>query len=435
VTELLEIHGISFLACLVMLLILSYIGIHVLKREIIFIDIALAQIAAVGAIAGHVVFQSHGRSILAHLLALGATITAAAFFAMVRRAVVQIPLEAVIGVTYAVSAAAALFLVGVAPGGHVHVQGMLSGSVLWASWSDILWSTVVFAVVGVCFRLFRKPFRAISDDYDAATAAGYKTRGWDFFFYALVGIVVAAAVRVAGVVLVFAFLIMPATLSAALSAGWTSRLLIAWATGGVCTILGLTFADRFDFSVGPGIALFLGLALILVGLLRRARVANWATAGTSLAIAAVLAVWFVAGSASSGDSGRALEASAVTRAEPEDVGVGQGEDMGSSRENVTHEHLAGVSSVDQLREMYDGTSDAEERSMIVARWIEVDLRSGAAAAIGFLSEDPPLLFGSAVVEELKKVAGGEVSYDIGQPFAASANQDAVAVLKRAVGLE
>ena len=141
----------------------------------------------------------------------------ATFFAVVRRRVTQIPLEAVIGVSYAIAAAAALFLVGVAPGGHVHIQEMLAGSILWATWGDVLWSTVVFAAVGLCFYLFRRPFRAISENYKEAIARGYNTLGWDFVFYAMVGVVITVAVRIAGVVLVFTFLIIPATLSAGLA--------------------------------------------------------------------------------------------------------------------------------------------------------------------------------------------------------------------------
>ncbi len=435
--DLVHVHGLPFLACLAMGAILSYIGVHVLKREIIFIDIALAQIAAVGAVTAHVVFQSHGDSVFAHLLALAATTAAAAFFALVRRAVVQIPLEAVIGVTYAVSAAAALFLVGVAPGGHVHVQGMLSGSVLWATWSDVVWSAAIFAAVGVCFLAFRKPFRAISEDYETATAAGYNTRAWDFFFYALVGVVVTVAVRIAGVVLVFAFLIIPATLSAVFATGWTGRLLIAWAAGAVSTFLGLSFADRYDFSVGPAIALFLGEALVVVGLLRLARVKKPVTAVAWLLSAAIFGAWFIAS-----PTARTSRAPCGPDEAPERgvVAPSQTDDTVSSedevaRDEVSPERLAAVASVERMEEIYAKAVDDEEKSMVVCRWLEVDLRSGVGAAIEFLSGDPPLLFRLAVVDKLKEVTGREVQYDITKPFTSPSNQEAVADLKRAVGLE
>jgi zinc/manganese transport system permease protein len=270
--DLVDVLGVPFLVCLEMLVILGYLGIHVLKREVIFIDIALAQIASVGAIGAHVAFHAHGHTVLAYACSFGATLVAAAFFSLARRRVIQIPLEAVIGVSYAIGAAAALFLVGIAPGGHIHLQQMLAGSILWATWGDVLLMAVVVASVGLCFYIFRKPFETISESYEGAVREGINTAGWDFLFYALIGMVITPAVRIAGVVLVFAFLIIPATLSALLASSWRGRVIIAWTTGGVCSAVGLLFAEQFDFSVGPAIALFLGVALALVGLLRLGRV-------------------------------------------------------------------------------------------------------------------------------------------------------------------
>lgn len=294
-TEVISLQGLPFLACAAMLAILSHIGIHVLKREVIFIDIALAQIAAVGAIAAHVLFHMHEGSIYAHGLSLAATLVAAAFFAVVRRRVAEIPLEAVIGVTYAVSAAAALFLVGVSAGGHVHVQAMLAGSILWATGSDVTWSSGIFAGVGACFYLFRGRFRLISDNYESALEMGYNVLAWDFLFYALLGVVITTAVRIAGVVVVFAFLILPATLSAVLAVAWRARLAAAWGAGAVSAGLGLLFADRFDFSVGPAIALFLGATLVLIALLRLARATRSLAVAAWLVVAAALGVWLAVG--------------------------------------------------------------------------------------------------------------------------------------------
>ena len=440
--EIIGIQGLPFLACLVMLAILGYIGIHVLKREIIFVDIALAQIAAVGAIAAHVIFHLHGHSLYAHALAMASTFIAAAFFAIVRRRVVQIPLEAVIGVSYAVSAAAALFLVGVAPGGHVHIQEMLAGSILWATWSEIVWSACVFAAVGLCFFLFRKPFRMISDNYEDAVAGGYNTLGWDFLFYALVGVVITMAVRIAGVVVVFTFLIMPATLSAVFASGWTGRLLVAWGTGAVSSALGLLFADRYDFSVGPSIALFLGVALIVVSLLRLVRVAKIATATAWLIIAVALGGWFAAGSIARGSGptggfGKAPSAGSITHSHshdaesaPEPAG-----DSENERDEIDVEWLATISDIEQLEAIYTRATDAEEHSMVACRTLEVDVRLGVRMAIEFLKGDPPLLFRLTIVDKLEEVTGREVPYDIDQPFAAPSNQEAVAGLNDVLGLE
>ena len=263
--HLIQIFSQPFLVCLTMVVILGYMGIHVLQREVIFIDIALAQIAAVGAIVAHIAFRAHGDSLFGYFVAFGFTLIASVFYSLVRRRVNQIPLEAVIGVSYAIAAAAALFLVGVAPGGHIHVQHMLAGSILWATWKDFLLCIFVFSAVGLCFCLFRQPFKEISDNYENALRKGIKVVWWDFLFYALFGIVITLAVRIGGVVVIFAFLIIPATISALFSSDWGRRLVINWAIGIGATVAGLLFADRFDFSIGSAISFFLGVALVLAG--------------------------------------------------------------------------------------------------------------------------------------------------------------------------
>ncbi len=446
--ELIGVLGLPFLACVIMLAILGYIGIHVLKREIIFIDIALAQVAAVGAIAAHVIFHIHGHSVYAHFLAFGATLIAAAFFAIVRRRIDQIPLEAVIGVSYAVSAAAALFLVGIAPGGHVHIQEMLAGSILWATWSQIVWSAGVFAAAGLCFYLFRRPIRAISDNYYDALVKGYNTLGWDFLFYALVGVVITMAVRIAGVVVVFTFLIIPATLSAVFATGWTGRLLVAWGAGAVSSALGLLFADRYDFSVGPSIAMFLGVTLIVVSLLRLARVSRIASATAWLVIAVALGAWFAAGSIARdlgptgftggpGGLGGAPNTGSITHshAQHDDPAAEHAGDAGAGSEEITVDRLATITDPGQLETIYARATDAGERSMVVCRTLELDVKSGLPMAIEFLKEDPPLLFRLTIVDKLEEVTGREVPYNIDQPFATPSNQEAVAGLKDAIGLE
>jgi zinc/manganese transport system permease protein len=261
--NLVDILGLPFLACITILVITGYLGIHVLMREVIFIDIALAQVAAVGAVVAHVAFGAHGDSIVAYACAFGATVIAAAFYSIVRGKVAHISLEAIIGITYSIAMAAALFVLGVAPGGHLHVQQILAGSILWAKWADVAWCAVAFSGVGLCFYLFRTPFMRISEDYERARAEGLRVVLWDFVFYALLGVVITLAVRIAGVVVVFAFLIIPATISALFTPRLGTRLVIAWGCGGVASLIGLLFSYYLDFSVGPAVALFLGLLVAL----------------------------------------------------------------------------------------------------------------------------------------------------------------------------
>jgi zinc/manganese transport system permease protein len=438
--QIIDVQGLPFVACLVMLGLLSYVGIHVLKREVIFIDIALAQIAAVGAISAHVVFHIHGHSIVAHGLAFGSTLIAAAFFATVRRKIKQIPLEAVIGVSYAVSAAAALFIVGVSPGGHVHIHEMLAGSILWATWSDVLWSAGVFAAAALCFYVFRGPFRAISEGYEDAVARGYGTLGWDFLFYALIGVVITTAVRTAGVVVVFAFLIIPATLSAIFASGWGARLAIGWGAGAVSSALGLTFASRYDFSVGPAIALFLGLGLVVSGSLRALKVSRTMTAAVSLVVALALGWWFAFGGPASADMEAGLESPRDFGGAPSTGEITHSHDHAFPAHEETSEssgsgRVREVTDIQELRKRYRDAGDSEERSVVVCRLLELDLRAGARLALEFLDTDPPLLFRLTVIEELEKASGFDMGYDIDMPCGSAANQESVAALKAAIGLD
>ena len=250
---------------------LGYCGIHVLKREVIFIDIALAQIAAVGSIVAHVAFDVEEGTLLSYAFSLACVLSIAAFYALVRTRVVQISVEAVIGISYAIAAAAALFLLSLAHG-HSHAAGeMLAGSLLWTERTDAVWSFVVFSVTGAGFYLFRAPLLRISDNYQDALAKGVKVVWWDFLFYALVGVVIIMAVRLAGVVVVFAFLIIPATTSALFSSRWVPRMLIAWAVATLASTGGLLFAYRLDFSLGPAVALFLGALLVIAALVSKFR--------------------------------------------------------------------------------------------------------------------------------------------------------------------
>ena len=261
----LQILGLPFLMCLIIGAMLGYLGIHVLKREVIFIDIAVASVAAVGSIAAHLAFKVEEDSPISYLFSLGCVFLISAFYAVARKKIVQISIEAVIGISYAIAAAAAMFLIGIARG-HEHAEEMLAGKLLWVTWQHILLCLVFFSAVGFCFYIFRKPLLKISGNYQEAVTQGLKVTQWDFVFYALLGVVITFAVRFTGVVTVFAFLIIPATTSALFSSRWGTRTLIAWATATVASIGGLLSSYYLDFSMGPAIALFLGIVLTISAL-------------------------------------------------------------------------------------------------------------------------------------------------------------------------
>lgn len=250
--------------------ILAYFGIHVLKRDIVFINIAVAQVAAIGSIAAHLAFDAEEDTLISYLFSLGCVLLIAAFYAIARKKIIQISIETVIGISYAITAAAAMFLIGIAPG-HAHAEEMLAGKLLWVTWQHIVLCLVVFTAVAFCLHIFRKPLFRISENYEGAITEGLKVIWWDFVFYALLGVVITVAVRVTGVVTVFSFLIIPATISALFSAHWGLRMFIAWTAATVASLGGLLFAYFFDFSVGPAIALFLGAVLAITALFSKFR--------------------------------------------------------------------------------------------------------------------------------------------------------------------
>ncbi len=264
-SQLVQILGWPFMMCLIIGTILGYFGIHVLKREVIFIDIAVAQVAAVGSIAAHLLFDAEEDTLISYVFSLCCVLLIAAFYALARKKIVRISIEAVIGISYAITAAGAMFLIGLAPG-HAHAEEMLAGKLLWVTKEHIVVCLVVFTAVAFCLYIIRKPLSQISRNYEEAVTEGLKVVWWDFLFYGLLGVVITLAVRFTGIVTVFSFLIIPATISALFSAHWGLRMFIAWAAATVASLGGLLFAYFFDFSVGPAIALFLGMVLTIAAI-------------------------------------------------------------------------------------------------------------------------------------------------------------------------
>jgi zinc/manganese transport system permease protein len=424
-----ELLGLPFLVCVAMTGILGYLGIHVLSREIVFVDIALAQIVAVGAIGAHVALGVEPGSLPTYGSSLGLALAAAAFYALVRRRVMEISQEAVIGVSYAVAAAAALFLIGVAPGGHVHTQDMLAGSILWATWADLLVCALVFAGVGGCFFVLRRPFHRISDDYERAVRDGVRVVAWDFLFYALLGVVITFAVRIGGVVVVFAFLIIPATLSALLTAHVGRRLLVAWGVGLLGALLGLLFAHRLDFSVGPAVALVLGVELVVAGLWRT-RSRSVAGAVSGVVVIAYLALLLTASPHPARGSRSDPEASlpppalaGPVPATPDPVAA------------IEPGAIQRTTSPAELASLLGQVPDPATGQQVVLRALALEPRCGVQLALRYLREDPPVFFRQGVVEGLGRLAGEPLGWDILQPFGAAVNTETAERLKERHRLE
>jgi zinc/manganese transport system permease protein len=257
----------AFLACLVLTGFLAYLGLHVLAREVIFVDIALAQIAALGtAVAAWCNVEPH--TPMSYVWSLGFTFGGAGLFALTRGVRKRVPQEAFIGITYAVAAATAILVANALPHGDEEIKEILVGSLLTVTFREVGITAAVFVGLGLFHFLLRKKFFALSFDHAGAEAEGWKAMLWDLAFYMSFGVVIASSVQMAGVLLVFSFLIVPAVFSALFTKRLGVRLLMAWALGAIVSAAGLYSSFRFDLPTGAAVVAMFGVALLLGAMAR-----------------------------------------------------------------------------------------------------------------------------------------------------------------------
>lgn len=266
-----EVMFWPIVACVLLPWLLVYLGLHVVQRGIIFIDIAMAQMASLGICVG-VLTGFEPESLMASAMGLGVTLVGAAIFSASGKRGSQVPEEAIIGIAYVVAAATAVLLLSRSPHGNEEIRNMLVGDITVVSAPEVWKCFGVFTVVAVVHFALRKKFMLISFDRDAAHESGLRVRWWDFLFYATFGLVVTIFVRVAGVLLVFSYLIAPAVCAVMLARSVPARLLIGWAIALIGGIAGLFLSFYWDFPSGAAIVCTFGALLILVSgvtLLRR----------------------------------------------------------------------------------------------------------------------------------------------------------------------
>jgi zinc/manganese transport system permease protein len=266
--DLFALMWVPFLMCLVLTGIHAYLGIHVIAREVVFVDIALAQIAALGATAAFL-FGFELDTWESYVGGLSFTILGALVLALTRSRTRRVSQEAVIGVVYAVSAAAAVLLADRSPHGAEHLRGMLVGSILSVRGPEVLKVAGLYAIVGLVHYACRRPFFLISSDPAAAYREGLRVRWWDFFFYASFGVVVTSSVRIAGVLLVFSYLIVPALAGILLGGTLAMRLLVGWAFGTIVSILAITASAVLDLPTGATVVCAFGVSLLALAIVMK----------------------------------------------------------------------------------------------------------------------------------------------------------------------
>jgi len=261
--EMLQFLILPLLASLILTGIHAYLGVHVVERGVIFVDLALAQIAALGATVAILVgMDPHGSH--AYWISLGFTFLGAAIFALARARRSRIPLEAFIGITYAVASAAAILVMSKATGETEHLKDMLVGNILAVSRQEVIKTAVLYGAIGVFHYLFRRKFLLISIDPKQAEAEGISIRLWDFLFYASFGFVVTSSVAIAGVLLVFCYLIVPSVGAMLFADRIGPRLAIGWTMGTLVSAFGVYLSVELDLPTGATIVCTFGGILLLM---------------------------------------------------------------------------------------------------------------------------------------------------------------------------
>ena len=265
---------IAAIAALVLAGIHAYLGFHIVRRGVLFVDLALAQMAALGVAIG-VALGSEPHDVRTYLLALGMTLVGAALFSWLRGRARQVPLEAFIGIVFATAQAAVFLVLEKSPSGAEHLKETLVGSLFTVEPGYVVKIAILYAVIGAIHVALRKPFFEITSDPQGAAARGRRLFLWDFLFYATFGFVVTSAVQIAGVLLVFGLLVIPAVAGVMASPRTGIALAVGWSFGFIGSVVGLLASVQWDLPAAPTILTALTVLLlghgVVISVFRRLR--------------------------------------------------------------------------------------------------------------------------------------------------------------------
>jgi len=390
----LEVLLPPFVACLVLMGIHVYLGLHVVSRGVIFVDLALAQIAGLGATFAFLLgYEPNGTA--GYFYSLLFTFIAAAVFSVLRLSEQRIPKEAIIGISFAVASASSILIADRAPQGAEFVEAMLTGALLWAPWSLIVKTAIVYTFIGLFHWYYRKRFLTLSLEPERAETEGWSVRWWDFLFYISFGLVITYSVPMAGILLVFSFLIIPTVIAMLFAASIAGRLVVGWAMGTAVSMVGLSLSYAYDFPSGPAVVCTFGCGLILAGVARY-------LLGAEEKVAALLKV-AAAGSIVAGGLWLAFTTAALSLEEVHDasslaVAPGAGEAVSPAQQAT--EALAEIE-----RSLGEPPADAISRLLSVKEEVHRMMATGelkvSEGAVQALARAPE---GEAVSELLEEIA-------------------------------
>ncbi len=392
-----DIMAPAFFECLILVGIHSYLGLHVLRRKVIFVDLALAQIAALGTTVGFLFGIMPGTD-GAYWFSLFFTFIGAGIFSVARFRSEKIPQEAVIGLTYAIAAALAILVIDKAPHGAEHIKELLTGSILWVKWETIKRAAIVYAGVGAFHFVFGKKFFAISENPAKAQADGVSVRFWDFLFYVSFGIVITHSVGTAGVLLVFVFLVVPAIASMMITDVFWKQLAIGWSLGVIVSVSGLYVSYVADLPSGPTVVVFYGVVLVLLSLfLYLLRAENKRRALRNLFSGAVLILLAYLALVGLAETFGAREHSpGETAKQKTNQPTQKMSDDELSRFLLSEKDLA------HLKEIFESSDDDLIKIKIAKRIYAINKREGERAFEKIIGNAPPFIAAEAK-KELKKL--------------------------------
>jgi zinc/manganese transport system permease protein len=327
-------------AALILVATHTYLGLHVISRNVFFVDLALAQVAALGSTVAFLYGFDTSDSITYYVSLLFA-VGGAWFFSVARLPDNRVPEEAIIGLTFAVASAGAILLSAENPHGAEHLRDMMAGSILVVTPREVLHAALMYGAIGVFHWVFRKPLLRVSTDREGAHADGLRVRWWDFLFYLSFAVVITSSVRIAGVLLVFILLIAPAVCGAMFATGIRPRLLVGWASGALATTFGLGLSSRMDWPPAPAISCVFAAILIGAAVVQRiARAERRALVGARFAATTALLVAIAFGLTTVLRAQRDAHAAAEQAAAEPGAGAGAAE-LGSASVADTEPHSHG----------------------------------------------------------------------------------------------
>ncbi len=268
-----QIMFLPLAICLIFTGIHSYLGYHVIKRGVIFVDLALAQIALLGAGVALLLGYELG-STVSYWLTLSFAIVGAAVLSMTRFKNQRIPQEAIIGIVYVVSAALLVLILSHYGEGDEHIRHMLTGNILLVRQADVTKAIFLYTLIGIANFFLKDKFFLVSESPQSAYQRGWNVRWLDFLFYLTFGVVITSSVVIAGVFVVFAFLIIPPVAALFLAESTRARLLVGWVIGFVGSVMGISISYWLDYPTGASIVVTFGFLLAAIALFKKVLYTN-----------------------------------------------------------------------------------------------------------------------------------------------------------------